>query len=388
MSNEKTMTVVGGGLVGASIAYGAAKAGVSVRVLDQGDVAFRASRGNFGLVWVQSKGQHLGRYARWSRDSSRLWPAFHQELLDLTDVDTQLQQPGGFWLGFSDAEVATQARILESINNEVSGIPYQMMGRAELKGYLPGLGPAVVGGSYCPLDGHVNPLMLLRALHAALHRLGVELIAGVDVTQIQHNAGRGTFELRSTDGRRFRSERLVLAAGLGNERLASQVGLNAPVVPVRGQVLITERLKPFLHYPVMKFRQTNEGTVQIGSTNENVGLDDRTTTDKIEALARRAVATFPALARARLVRAWGSLRPMSPDGYPIYEESTSCPGAYVATCHSGVTLAAAHSVVVAPWMAGISPVPPDFGVFKSARFANPETAFHHENSGEMLVDAP
>ena len=85
---------------------------------------------------------------------------------------------------------------------------------------------------------------------------------------------------------------------------AAQVGLCAPVSSTRGQVLITERLKPFLNYPTNKARQTGEGSVQIGSTSEDVGLDDGTTTEKIEWLARRAVATFPALARARLVRAW------------------------------------------------------------------------------------
>jgi glycine/D-amino acid oxidase-like deaminating enzyme len=83
MGNQR-MTVVGGGLVGAAIAYGAARAGMRVRVLDQGDVAFRASRGNFGLVWVQSKGDALPRYARWSRDAARLWPALQKELLELT----------------------------------------------------------------------------------------------------------------------------------------------------------------------------------------------------------------------------------------------------------------------------------------------------------------
>ena len=65
--SSQTMTVVGGGLVGAAIAYGALRAGMRVRVLDQGDTAFRASRGNFGLVWVQSKGLGAPHYQRWSR---------------------------------------------------------------------------------------------------------------------------------------------------------------------------------------------------------------------------------------------------------------------------------------------------------------------------------
>jgi glycine/D-amino acid oxidase-like deaminating enzyme len=378
MGNQR-MTVVGGGLIGAAVAYGAARAGMSVRVLDQGDVAFRASRGNFGLVWVQSKGGTLPRYARWSRDAVKLWPALQQELQELTGVDASLRQPGGFWLGFSDADMRARFDLLDGLNRTVGEIPFQIMDPSELKRYLPGIGPAVAGGSFCPLDGHANPLMLLQGLHAGLRHKGAEVITGVNVAQIRYDAANGLFDAVARDGRCWKSERLVLAAGLGNAQLAPQVGLHAPITSTRGQVLITERLKPFLNYPTNKVRQTCEGTVQIGSTSEDVGLDDGTTTEKIEWLARRAVVTFPALARARLLRAWGALRPLTPDGYPIYQASTSCPGAYVVTSHSGVTLAAAHSFVIGPWTCGHTQTPPDFDVFLGDRFSDPHASFSHDH---------
>lgn len=373
------MTVVGGGLVGAAIAYGAARSGLYVRLLDQGDTAFRASRGNFGLVWVSSKGGKLPRYARWSRDAAKMWPTLHHELLEKTGVDVGLQQPGGFWLGFSDKEVEARAELLGRIDKEVGGIPFQMMDNSELRQYLPSIGPAVVGGSFCPLDGHANPLMLLRALHTGLRQAGGDVITGVDVAEIKHNLSDGIFETRSADGQIWKSERIVLAAGLGNEQLAPQIGLQAPVKAKRGQVLITERLKPFLNYPTNKVRQTAEGSVQIGSTSEDVGLDDGTTSDKTEWLARRAVASFPALSQARLVRTWGSLRPLTPDGLPIYEASSECPGAYVATCHSGVSLAAAHSLIIGPWMAGCTEAPPDFEAFRGERFSNSNATFSYDH---------
>jgi glycine/D-amino acid oxidase-like deaminating enzyme len=369
MGNQR-MTVVGGGLIGAAIAYGAARAGTRVRVLDQGDVAFRASRGNFGLVWVQSKGDKLPRYARWSRDAAKLWPALQKELLELTGVDTGLRQPGGFWLGFSDADVRARFDLLEGLNRTVGEIPFQIMDPSELRHYLPGIGPAVAGGSFCPLDGDANPLMLLHGLHAGLRHKGAEVITGVDVAEIRYDADNGLFEAVASDGQRWKSERLVLAAGLGNARLAQQVGLHAPVIPSRGQVLITERLNPFLHYPTNKLRQTCEGTVQIGSSSEDVGLNDGITTEVVERLAHRAVATFPALSRARLVRAWGALRVLTPDGFPIYQASVSCPGAYVATSHSGVTLAAAHCFVIGPWTCGLTEAPPEFDVFQAQRFSD------------------
>jgi glycine/D-amino acid oxidase-like deaminating enzyme len=376
MGNQR-MTVVGGGLVGAAIAYGAARAGMRIRVLDQGDAAYRASRGNFGLVWVQSKGGNLPRYARWSRDAVKLWPALQKELLELTGVDAGLRQPGGFWLGFGDADMRARFDLLEGLNRTVGEIPFQIMDPSELRQHLPGIGPAVVGGSYCPLDGDANPLMLLHGLHAGLRHKGAEVISGVDVAQIRHDADNGLFEAVASDGQCWTSERLVLAAGLGNARLAPNVGLHAPVIPSRGQVLITERLKPFLNYPMNKLRQTCEGTVQIGSSSEDVGLDDGTTTEVIEWLARRAVETFPALSRARLVRAWGALRVLTPDGFPIYQASASCPGAYVATSHSGVTLAAAHCFVIGPWMCGLTEAPPEFDVFQGERFSDSNASVSH-----------
>lgn len=364
----KELIVVGGGLVGAAIAYGASRSGAAVTMLDQGDVAHRASLGNFGLVWVQGKGTKSPSYARWTRDGVKLWPALARELLELTNVDVGLRQPGGFWIGFTDADVMAREAMLSKIHATVGEVPFEMLDYTALKALLPAIGPTVVGGSYGPLDGHVNPLKLLLALHAGLRARGARVVSGVEITHIRCREPGSAFEVKGQDGQVWPAQRVVLAAGLGNKDLAEQIGLNAPVFPKRGQVLITERLKPFLSYPTNKARQTEEGSVQLGSTTEEVGLDDNTTVSAIESLAKRAVATFPALSSVRLVRAWGSLRVMTSDGLPIYHESPSCPGAFVATSHSGVTLAAAHAFVIGPWMAGQGVAPDVASDFSGDRF--------------------
>ena len=371
----KELIVVGGGLVGAAIAYGAARAGAPVTLLDQGDIAHRASRGNFGLVWVQSKGDKLPRYARWSRDAVGLWPALAKELLELTGVDVALRQQGGFWIGFNEAELQARQVMLEKINTTVGGIPFEMLDHKELKARLPAIGKGVAGGSYCPLDGDANPLLLLHALHAGLKARGARVVSSVDVMQVRYREKSADFEIESQDGQRWRAPRVALAAGLGNATLAAQVGLHAPVAPNRGQVLITERLRPFLPYPTNKARQTNEGSVQLGYSVEDVGLDDGTTVSAIEAIAKRALTTFPILSSVRLVRAWGALRVLTPDGFPIYQESATCPGAFVATSHSGVSLAAAHAQLIGPWMAGLSAAPDEFGHFAGERFLDPTRSF-------------
>lgn len=371
---KEEVIVVGGGVVGAAIAFGAAKAGAPVTLLDQGDNANRASRGNFGLVWVQSKGDGFPRYARWSREAVDYWQPLAAELLALTGVDVDLQQTGGFWIGFSDKEMRARETMLAGLRHTGPGVPYQMLDHAELKHRLPAIGPKVAGGSWCPLDGHVNPLKLLHALHAGLKALGAQVFSSVDVTAVAPRKGGG-FVVTGSDKRTWSGDRVVLAAGLGNKHLAPQVGLYAPVEPNRGQVLITERLKPFLPYPTNKARQTAEGTVQLGYSVEDVGFDDGTTVSAIEWIARRAVDTFPVLANVRLVRAWGALRVMTPDGSPIYQESATCPGAFVATSHSGVTLAGTHSYIVGPWVAGRGPAPADIEEFAGDRYRDPSRSF-------------
>lgn len=372
---KEEVIVVGGGVVGAAIAFGIARAGAPVTLLDQGDIAHRASRGNFGLVWMQSKGDGFPRYARWCRDAVDHWPALARELQELTGVDVALQQSGGYWIGFSEAEMRAREVMLEKLRPTGAGIPFEMLDRAELKARLPAIGTSVAGGSFCPLDGHVNPLRLLHALHAGLKALGARICSSVDAMRVIHDKERGGFEVRTGEGRAWRAPRVVLAAGLGNQELAAQVGLHAPVTPNRGQVLITERLQPFLPCPTNKARQTNEGTVQLGYSVEDVGLDDGTTVSAIEWIAKRALATFPILASARLVRAWGALRVMTPDGSPIYEESASCPGAFVATSHSGISLAGTHVYVVGPWMAGLAAAPDAIEEFAGDRYLDPGRSF-------------
>lgn len=356
--------VIGGGLLGLSLAYGLARQGATPLLLDEGDNAHRATRGNFGLVWVQNKGAALTPYAAWSRDAAGLWPALAADLLAETGIDVALHQPGGFYFCFDDAELEARRASMQSIADQVAGpYPFAMLDHAELRQRLPAIGPEVAGASFMPCDGHVNPLKLYRALDEAARQRGVITRREVQVLAVAPTANG--FDVTTSAGV-FRGQRVVLAAGLGNRRLAEQVGLFAPVIPTRGQVIVTERVQPFLAYPTNKLRQTDEGSVQVGDSVEDVGLDDSTTDEVLQFMARRAVRTFPLLRDVNIVRTWGALRVMTPDGFPIYEESATCPGAFVATCHSGVTLAAAHALKVAPWIAG-GAAPAGIEVFAAGR---------------------
>ena len=127
------LIVVGGGLVGGAIAWGAAAKGASVALLDQGDIAFRAARGNFGLVWVQSKGAGMPAYAHWTRTSAELWPQLATALSQTAGVDVSLQQPGGLAFCLSDDEFAEREAMLHRMHNESGDIGTRMIDRAEVR---------------------------------------------------------------------------------------------------------------------------------------------------------------------------------------------------------------------------------------------------------------
>ena len=112
----------------------------------------------------------------------------------------------------------------------------------------------------------------------------------------------------------------------------------------------------------------------IGDSVEEAGWDVSVGTGVLAAMAERAVRMFPQLGRLNVVRSWAALRVMTADGFPIYAQSEHCPGAYVATCHSGVTLAANHALVLAPLIAKGSLPAEQFGGFSPRRFDVPAIA--------------
>jgi glycine/D-amino acid oxidase-like deaminating enzyme len=347
--------VVGGGLLGQAIAYGLAGRRLRVAICDEGDRSasagrsYHASRGNFGLVWVQGKGVDCPAYARLTLCSAQRWPNFAEALRAASGIDPAYVRSGGLHLCADDGELAARSAAMARLQAHTPEFHHTRLDAAAIRQYLPHAAEDLAGAIHTPHDGHANPLRTLHALHLAGRALGVSWLSRRRVHAIECDGV--AYSIRTDQGTLY-GERLVLAAGLGNARLAPLVGLHAPVTPLRGQVMITGRMPPLLPCPTTSVRQTDDGTVQIGDSQEAVGFDDGTRPDVLAAMARRAIRLFPCLRSAQVVRAWGALRVMTPDGLPIYAQSPSHPGAFVATCHSGVTLAAIHAGELAAWIAG------------------------------------
>lgn len=339
--------VVGGGIVGACIADGMARRGREVTIFDEGDVAIRAARGNLGNVWVQGKGVGKPAYADLTRQAGKDWKALAQRLREHTGVDVQYRNPGAAFICLTDSELEKRAAGMTLAEKGTTvAAPYEMLDRQALLGLFPNLGPEVVGGSFSTADGTANPLFLLRALIKSAVKNGAVYRPKHGVYQIKQDASG--FRLDTEKGVVF-AKHIVLAAGLGNAKLAPHIGMFGGVRPVRGQIIVTERIAPFLSYGTNFIRQTAEGGCVIGESSEECGFDLGTSTSVLNATAQKAVKVFPQLELAQIVRAWSALRIMTRDGVPVYQMRTfgGDASATVVSVHSGVSLAPYHCEALA-----------------------------------------
>ncbi len=369
MSHDYDVIVVGAGMVGAAIGYGLAGTDRRVLMLDGADTDYRAAKVNFGLVWVQGKGFGHPEYQRLSLEAVHAWPEFAAQLEAESDMALAYERNGGLTFCLSDEEWSVRAERLDAWHAEVPEVApsTHMLERSELMRRIPTmkLGKDVVGASFGDFDGQVNPLRLLAALQKAYLRRGGQLLTNHAVTSIETLPGGG-FEAVAGNYR-ARAERIVVASGLGSSKLGPMVGLDVPLQPQRGQIMVTERLETLFPIPASGLRQTAEGTVMIGVTQEDVGYNVATTSEGAVRMLRRTLRIVPDLARAKLVRQWAGLRVMTPDGLPVYARSVSHPGAEIATCHSAVTLASIHAGLYARTLADRE-LPASLDIFHHRRF--------------------
>jgi hypothetical protein len=197
MTRHFDTIVAGGGLVGLAIAYGLVREGLRVAVCDEDDRAFRASRGNFGLVWVQGKGADLPAYAQLTMQSAQRWPGFAARLKSETGIDPALSQPGGFSLYLDAGELADRAALMARIAAHTPEFRYETLDADGARRLVPGLGPDVAGAIHSPQDGHVNPLKTLHALLTAFEARGGVYLPFHRIDDIVH--GNSAFERLPAD---------------------------------------------------------------------------------------------------------------------------------------------------------------------------------------------
>ncbi len=362
--------VIGGGFMGAAVALGLVEKGAKVLMVDKVSRIHTASRANFGLVWSQIKGDGNRPYARFSEKAVRSFAGFARGVEEESGIDVELRLGAGLVLSLGEQELAARTLAVEKMHREaeIDGEkhPSQMLDRKEVLELVGKavLGEEVSGGSFSSIDGDVNPLLLLRAMRKVFVKKGGDFFQGCTVDCIVRRGD--SYHLDTSQGD-IEAGKIVMAAGLGNISLFSKLKKKIPLLPQKGQLLVTERVKPFLSFPFGSIRQTCCGSVMIGYTQENTGFDTNTTVPAAAQLAKRAIQIFPALQHIRVVRSWASLRILTEDGLPLYDQVEGYPNCYILATHSCVTLASLHSTLLPPWILG-SERPAEIESFNLERF--------------------
>jgi glycine/D-amino acid oxidase-like deaminating enzyme len=374
IEKQADVVVIGGGIIGISLAYGLSKQNAKVLLIDKEDPLLTASRGNFGLVWVQSKGEGMPEYVEWCIEAADKWPQFSENLETETGIQLEYAKNGGVEIWLGDEEYNTRVNFIDRMRKASRSGTYdcEMLKTEELQEILPEikLGEEVSGGSFCPHDGYVNPLNLVKAMHKGFKLSGGNYYSGQSVTNIEFL--EPGFRIH-TENNSYIAEKLVIAGGLVSKKLGKMVDIDVPVGPERGQVLVTERTKKILPFPAGRIRQNFDGSFMFGNSNEDVGYNIETTSEVMKKIAHRAIRTFPFLKNLQLIRSWSALRVLTPDRNPVYVESKTCPGAFAVTSHSGVSLASVHSSNLGEWIIEGSHQA-KFEVFHPRRFDVPKTA--------------
>lgn len=319
--------IIGGGVVGSSIAYHLSEQNKEgILVLDKKFPLSGTSGSTQAWVWVHNKTPSW--YAEFSMYSAELYPYLSRKI-----GDVEYKRTGGLSPFFNEADREKAVRLAESY--EEIGIKIKVLSREEVLEKEPTINPTVTGATFSTIDGNVNPFRLVDMYMRAAKKNGVQYSTYNRVTDIQKLSGQ--FMVVS-DKETYVCKNLILAGGTWSRELGKMLGVTIPVNQLRGQILVTEPLKPFLNYTISGLRQAFNGEVLIGYSMEEAGFNRATTLDVIQETANMAVHYVPGLRKAKIVRAFSGIRALPEDGLPILGKIPGIENLYVAATHSGVTL--------------------------------------------------
>ena len=332
------LAVVGGGVYGSAVALFCARAGLRTVLLERGSLCREASGTNAGTLTMQMTRVALIPYAL---RAHAMWASAAEWL----GHDVGVRVCNGLSLAFTERE----ADILRyrATRRREAGAPITLVTGAEAKAIEPGLSDQVLCAGSCAVDGYANAYLTGLAFRRALGDAGVSLREATPVTDIAREAAG--YDIRTVAGG-VRARRLVLAGGVWIEPMLRWLGVALPIKVLVNQLAVTDRTPPVMRTVVgiasglLSLKQYPHGTVVIGGGWQGRGDRERggaeLVPDNLIGNMRLACHAIPALARARVVRAWAGLEAETRDALPAVGPVPGAPDAYVCgSVHSGYTSA-------------------------------------------------
>ena len=338
--------VIGGGVIGTSVAYHLTRKKVRVTLLEQGELASGSSGACDGLVFLQSKkpGVHL-QLAMESRKR------FEQLKKDLP-IPIEFKSTGGMVVIENEAELDAMRLFVQE--QRKIGLDVSLLDAQQTRKLEPQLSDHIVGATHSLLDGQVHPIALAHAFALGAKKLKARILTATRVEGIEISGNR-VVSVDTSKGR-FYADIIVNAAGVSAPEIGKMIGLQIPIKPRRGQIIVTEACHPMLKhclistkYIASKFNpdlaegnsegisieQTKDGNLLLGSTREFVGFDKRTTVEGLNKIIRQTSKIIPPLRDLKIIRAFAGLRPWTTDGLPILGPVETIQGFIMAAGHEG-----------------------------------------------------
>lgn len=364
------VAIVGGGVIGCSVAYHAARRGARVALFEAEGIGTGASGAAAGMLAAQSEAHGPGPLLDLLLAGRKLHEPLSEELFEETGHDVEYVRAGALH-GASDEPSREDLAARYSWQRE-QGWPAEWLDADEARELEPALSPQITAALFLPEDGQLNPPRLVQALAQAARSRGARMEEASPITGFSTEADRVT-GVRTSRGT-LSAGTVVLAGGAHSPTLAGELGVALPVRPVKGDILSVEAnpapIKANVWNAGYYLVPKKSGRVIVGATEEPGVYDRRPTLGGVSDLSGAAVETIPDLAQAPFGGAWGGLRPGTPDDRPIIGPAEGWNGLLISTGHyrNGVLLAHITGEVIAALVLGEEP-PVDISPYAPGRFA-------------------
>ncbi len=362
--------VIGGGIIGCSVAWRLAAEGVATTVLERGRVGQEASWAAAGMIAPQAEADGPGPFFDFCMKARDAFEAIVDRLMRDGGIDPEYDRAGILYVALDAAERAQLERRAKW--QRTAGAEVEELSGAEARRIEPMLSPETVYAIHMPTNRRTDNRKLTQAYAAAARKAGAEFAEGALVEALAIRGGRAAGVLMD-DGATREADVVINAAGSWAGEIRGLEADRVKLRPVRGQIVCLEAAPGTIGPALFSLRgylvPRRDGRLLAGSTTEEAGYNKAVTLAGIEKITRGAAAIVPGLGTAAFRQAWAGLRPATRDLLPVLGFSPSVPNVLWAAGHfrSGILLSAITGEIIADLVKGRRPAI-ELGAFSAARF--------------------